>query len=138
MYLCSNIFCSLCTNQQVISNTWHQLKPEARRPVAHPCALCKHPKALTTSTHIHTPCSTWAGPLVFEQLLKLPDGVGLDWIYTSCQPDSYPQQRAHQHSGLKHEGVLLQSELSSPFSITSCTKLFLLSLFSAILFLFPL
>lgn len=89
-------------------------------------------------THIHTPCSTWAGPLVFEQLLKLPDGVGLDWIYTSCQPDSYPQQRAHQHSGLKHEGVLLQSELSSPFSITSCTKLFLLSLFSAVLFLFPL
>lgn len=45
-----------------------------------------------THTHVNTPWFRCAAPVVYEQLLKLPDGVGLDWIYTSCQTDSYPQQ----------------------------------------------
>lgn len=52
-------------------------------------------------THIHTntPCFSWAAPVVYGQLLNLPDGVRLDWIHTSCQTDSYPRQRDHQHGG---------------------------------------
>lgn len=48
--------------------------------------------------HTYTPCPSWAAPLLHVQLLKLPDRVELDWIYTSCQTDSYPQQRDHQHA----------------------------------------
>ncbi|TNN71639.1 hypothetical protein EYF80_018164 [Liparis tanakae] len=50
------------------------------------------------------PASVWAAP-VYEQLLRLADGVGLDWIHTSCQTDSYPQQSDHQHSPVLNGGA---------------------------------
>lgn len=54
---------------------WNQ---RATTPLAR--AVHKHPKdsSTNTQTHTHTPYSSWAGLLVYEQLLKLADGVRRD------------------------------------------------------------
>lgn len=73
----------------------YQLKPEASHPYWHSMCSAKASKGPDLQ-HKHGLCRPHL--YVYEQVLKLPEGVGLDWICTSCQTDSYLLQR---------DGVLL-------------------------------